>query len=119
MDCLRICAVFLLSNTPLLAVAGSSKLSADQTSVLEDTRAYAMQYTQQLPDFICTQTTHREVAAYMSGTSTPVLLDNSSDIIEEQLSYVAGKERYIVLTIDGKKSPQGRSLAIRRRHFVR
>jgi len=83
----------------------SPKLSADQSSLLEDTRAYALQYTQRLPDFICAQTTRREVTAHMSGSLAPVVLDNLSDVVEEQLSYVGGKEKYVVLTIDGKKAP--------------
>jgi hypothetical protein len=32
-------------------------------------------------------------------------LDSSSDTIEEQLTYVNGKEGYTVLALDGKKSP--------------
>jgi hypothetical protein len=98
-------AVLLFFASLTAFAAPSPKLSAEQTSVLEDARAYALQYTQRLPDFICTQTTRREVTAHMSGSFASVVLDSLSDIVEEQLSYVGGKEKYVVLTIDGRKAP--------------
>jgi hypothetical protein len=74
-----------------------------------------MQYTHDLPDFICTQITHRAITKSLdgnlgtgvSGRSTIASMANSvsfsSDVIEEQLTYVGGKESYEVLTVDGKK----------------
>jgi hypothetical protein len=99
-------AAFLLFAAVTL-FAESSKLTADQTSVLEDARAYALRYVHQLPDFICTQTTRRdvEIRNTVGFGATVVLHDDSSDVIEEQLTYLDGKEIYIVLTIDGKKVP--------------
>jgi len=84
--------------------ADSSKLSADQTSVLEDARAYALQYAQQLPNFICTQITRREISVnnhYAAMTTTENI---NHDVIEEQLTYLGGKESYKVLNVNGKQS---------------
>ena len=86
--------------------AESSQLSADQTRVLETVRASALQYTHQLPNFICKQITHREVlktkpnVAGVSSHGKTV----SRDTIEEQLTYVGGKESYNVLTVNGHKA---------------
>lgn len=95
--------------------AGPSQLTSDQARVLESARAAAMKYTQELPDFICTQVTHRAVSKSLdgnlgtgvSGRSAIAAMANStgfsSDVIEEQLTYVGGKESYEVLTVNGKK----------------
>ena len=101
-----------------LSMAESAQLTSEQNSVLEDARAYALQYAHQLPDFICTQITHREVSKIQVGilgagasSRTPIGATalakgtSGSDMIEEQLTYVGGKESYEVLTIDGKKMP--------------
>ncbi len=103
--CLKVVAILLLLAAPISVIAGSSKLSTDQTSVLEDTRAYALQYAHKLPDFICTQVTRRDIAARTSFGTLIGLQPQSSDVIEEQLTYVGGKERYVVLTVDGKVAP--------------
>ncbi len=100
--------LFFLTATALSAK--SSKMSADQHSVLEDSRAYALQYVERLPDFICTQITHRDVGirAYAAGDMTNTVtkvMRQTSDTIEEQLTYSRGKESYKILTLDGKKDP--------------
>jgi hypothetical protein len=92
----------------------TSQLSVGQVKVLEAARASALQYRQQLPDFICTQITHRNNASKNMGgmgagmaTRNPGAMptgpDNSSDLIEEQLTYVGRKENYEVVTVDGRK----------------
>jgi hypothetical protein len=95
--------------------AEPAQLSSDQVKVLESARAAAMKYTHLLPDFICTQITHRAVTKSLdgnlgtgiSGRSTLASQANSagfsSDVIEEQLTYVGGKESYEVQTVNGKK----------------
>jgi hypothetical protein len=115
MNCLKFFAVLFMLLTCRGYAAESSQLTADQTNVLEDTRAYALQYAQQLPDFICTQITHREVAVTRvgilgggaSGASGAVAAlskgESGSDVIEEQLTYVGGKETYEVNSINGRK----------------
>jgi hypothetical protein len=99
-------AFVLILPFPAAAFARESpKLSADQYSLLEDTRAYALQYIKQLPNFVCTQITHRDVSSHMPN-GTAYTLDASSDTIEEQLTYVDGKEAYTVLTLNGEKAPE-------------
>jgi hypothetical protein len=95
--------------------AETPQLSPEQAKVLEAARTTAMQYTHLLPDFICTQVTHRVVTKSMDGNigtgisgRTPITtLSNGigyqSDVIEEQLTYVGGKESYDVLAVNGKK----------------
>ena len=96
-------AAFLLYFGVATAFAADSrKLSSEEVSVLEDTRAYALQYAEQLPNFICTQITRREITrtnqfAQLLSTETV-----NHDIIEEQLTYLGGEERYIVLSVNGK-----------------
>jgi len=96
-------AVLLFFSGAAALSADSSKLSADQTSVLEDARAYALQYAQQLPNFICTQITRREISVnnhYAAMTTTENI---NHDVIEEQLTYLGGKESYKVLNVNGKQ----------------
>jgi hypothetical protein len=116
-NCLKT-AVALLILLPSGAIAAdSAQLSSEQTSVLESARTLAMQYTHVLPDFICTQTTHRtitramdsngNIGASVSGRSPIAAMAGSSgyssDNIDEQLTYVGGKESYEVLNVNGRK----------------
>jgi hypothetical protein len=101
---------------PLGYAASSSQLTADQAKILESARESALAYTQRLPNFICTQVTHRDAAglshsgagnATVTGTGiAPVLAfsPDSSDVIEERLTYFAQKEHYEAITINGKKA---------------
>lgn len=116
MSCLKIVLIVaLLTSSGFAAEPG--QLTADQVNLLEAARAVAMQYTNMLPDFICTQITHRLTARSIAGTSSlgagvtgrsPIGsisngLGFSNDVIEEQLTYVGGTESYQVLTVNGKK----------------
>jgi hypothetical protein len=107
-------AVLLYFAAVSAFAAEPQKLSADQKIVLEDARAYALQYAEQLPDFICTQVTHRNAAAKNLGafgagmaSRNPGAMsagpESSSDVIEEQLTYVGRKENYEVISIAGRK----------------
>ena len=94
-------------------------LSADQEIILEKVRAAALQYTQRLPDFICTQTTQREFSNLndplmgLTGVSTTTAASQMStmtqggtganSLIEEKLTFFNQKESYEVTAIDGKK----------------
>ena len=116
MNCLKIAALLVLLPCGAIAVE-PAQLSADQTTVLESARTLAMQYTRLLPDFICTQITRRTIArsvdingnigAGMSGRSPLAAMAGSSgylsDVIDEQLTYVGGKESYEVLNVNGRK----------------
>ena len=105
LNSLTIAFVLILPFPAAVFPSQSPKLSADQNSLVEDTRAYALRYIKQLPNFVCTQITHRDVTAHMPN-DTSYILDSSSDTIEEQLTYVDGKEGYTVLTLNGKEAPE-------------
>lgn len=118
MKCLKITLAFVLLTCSGFA-AEPGQLTADEAKVLESARAAAMHYTQLLPDFICTQITHRSTSRIINSTTTlgagisgrsPIAgMANapgySSDLIEEQLTFVGGKESYDVLTVNGRKVP--------------
>ncbi len=101
------------------ASAASNRLSSDQAHVLEEVRAYALEYSQKLPDFICTQFTHRNTSSLRSsevgvtGAGLPAQGEDkaaSSSTVEERLTYFAQQEHYEVIAIDGKKIPGARHL---------
>jgi hypothetical protein len=94
-----------------------AQLSPDQEKFLESTRQSALDYSKRLPDFICTQITHREVSLLdVSNTAPPdVILDSSDsswnpkpteqdDVIKERLTYFGQKEKYEVISFNGKKA---------------
>jgi hypothetical protein len=106
----------LLAATGLRA-DGKDQLSPDQAKFLELARQSAVAYTQRLPDFICTQITHREIALLdVSETSPPdtVLRSTGSswsrqatetnDEIVERLTFFDQKEKYEVIKVDGEKA---------------
>jgi hypothetical protein len=116
--CLKILAFVPMLLLAALSTAESAQLTSEQSSVLEDARAFALLYARRLPDFICTQVTHREVSKTQVGilgagatSRTPIGVTalskgtSGSDLIEEQLTYVGGKESYEVVAIDGRKMP--------------
>lgn len=117
MNCLIIAAALSVLLPYGANAADPAPLSSDQTSVLESARTLAMQYTHVLPDFICTQTTHRTITRAMdsngnmgagiSGRSPLAAMAGASgylsDVIDEQLTYVGGKESYEVMTVNGKR----------------
>ena len=83
----------------------------DQSSVLESVRESALQFIGKLPDFICTQITHRTStrAGYVrpgTGYASNIAGYSGSmdvnDVIEERLTYIAKREEYDVLRINGK-----------------
>lgn len=118
MTCLKSLALVLSLLASLGYAAEPAQLSSEQSGILEAARASAMQYKHLLPDFICTQITHRTTAKSMSnsgamgtgisGRGTIASMANasgySSDVIEEQLTYVGGKENYEVLSLNGRKA---------------
>jgi hypothetical protein len=105
-----------------LIVTGSvaaepAQLSPEKSRIIESARVAALEYTHQLPDFICTQITHRAIAKTaengfsgtgVSGRGPIAAMANSmgftADTIEEQLTYVGGKESYEVLSLNGRKA---------------
>lgn len=88
--------------------AASSELSDEQARVLANVREYALQYSNKLPDYICTQITRRTTSSLPSVPSTmdrqvnPAMKGaRSRDVIEERLSYVGQRESYEVKAING------------------
>jgi hypothetical protein len=80
---------FALILTAGFAVAQPASLNGP----LEALRSYALGYVQNLPDYTCVQVTDR------IATSERAI--RSHDVIEEELSYVGGKERYKVTKVNG------------------
>jgi hypothetical protein len=75
--------------------------SEEQAAILSDMREYALNYSKNLPDFICTQVTRR-FAAPMPGTrwggsslSEPSW--QAQDVLQIRLSYFEQKEKYTVV----------------------
>ena len=88
-------------------VAASSELSDEQVRVLASVREYALQYSNKLPDYICTQITHR-TSTRLPWTPEPLKempnidVTPSRDVVEERLSFVGQRESYEVVAINGK-----------------
>ena len=75
--------------------------SEEQAAIISDVREYALGYSKNLPDFICTQVTRR-YAAPMPGTrwggsslSEPSW--QAQDVLQIRLSYFEQKEKYTVV----------------------
>ena len=113
LNSIHIAAVLLLVSTRTLGVsADKPQGSADRAKVLDSATSLALAYTQRLPDFICTQITHRDVSVVNNASggvtgidAVPILstATSSSSVIEERLTFFDGKENYEVMTIDGRK----------------
>jgi hypothetical protein len=100
--------------------AETSELNDEPARVLEIVRGSALQYSQKLPNFICTQITRRTVTANVNfgtslngasssrgGTGMPVASRGQggmNDVIEEQLTYFDEFEHYEVVAMNGKKA---------------
>jgi len=105
-------SVLLLLTIPIgFMPPAAAQPPPDQSSVLESVRVSALQYIGKLPDFICTQITHRTSSragfsatgvgnglnTLGSGTSWDV-----NNVIEERLTCIGKSEEYEVLQINGK-----------------
>ena len=90
-----------------MAIAGGQK-----STTLEAVRAYALSYYQDLPDYTCVQETDRRFTREMdlsanrrAGDRITVAgpQDYSHSLIEEELSFVAGKETYKVTRVNDSR----------------
>jgi hypothetical protein len=103
----RITAALMFLAVARAVSAANSDLTGDQARIIESVRTSALAYSDRLPDFICTQMTHRETtgaghaASDFAGTDRG---NGSSDVIEERLTYYGKKESYEVVSVDGKKA---------------
>ncbi len=75
----------------------------EQAEILDAMREYALNYTKNLPNYMCVQTTHRKLEAtdalYQKGYHG---YSSLGDVIQEQLTFNDHKETYDVKSIDGK-----------------
>src|ERR1035438_4276361 len=78
--------------------------SEEQAAIIDDVREYALNYSNTLPDFICTQVTRR-LAAPVPGTKYGGPADGSPrwqaiDTLQIRLSYFEKKEHYVVVLMN-------------------
>jgi hypothetical protein len=69
---------------------------AEWRRVIEQTREYALNYSRQLPDFICTQVTRRYIDP--SGLE----FWQTGDVLTARLSYFEQKEDYKLMLVNGR-----------------
>lgn len=77
---------------------GTKPSDADTAALIERSRQRALDYTQQLPDFICTEVVHRSISSGGGGQST--------DTLTIKLGYSKRGEEHKLELINGK--PTGR-----------
>lgn len=73
----------------------------EQERVIEEVRQYALNYTRQLPDFICTQVTRRY------GDPSGLEIWRQMDTITARVSYFEDREDYQVILIDNRPVEMG------------
>ena len=71
--------------------------SVEQAKILDAVREYALNYTANLPNFICTQVTRRQTDPTGIGDHW-----QQSDKLQEQLTYFEHKESYKVMAVNGQ-----------------
>lgn len=107
----RTSVLLLLVVSISFLLAAAEQPPADQANVLESVRVSALQYIDKLPDFICTQITHRtssgtgfSVSGVGNGLNTlgSGISRDFNDVIVEKLTYIGKSEQYEVLQINGK-----------------
>ncbi len=70
--------------------------SLEQAEILDLIRANAINYSNNLPNFLCTQVTHRNVDPTGTGDHW-----RQVDTIQEQLSFFDHREKYVVTMVNG------------------
>ncbi len=108
---LRLGAMVLVVLGWSVEVCVGSPLSTEKEAFLQAVRTSALAYTQKLPDFICTQITHRTTTGtgfinrglgeIASGVTPGAVV--ASDVIEERLTYFQQRENYVVVAENGRK----------------
>ena len=83
----------------------------EQAAVIAEIREYALRYTKNLPDFICTQVTRRYVAPTPGGRSDPHGTGGDSswqlqDTLTIRLSYFEQKEDYKLVLVNNTATQQ-------------
>lgn len=104
---------YVLLLCPVLLNVGSVAIAGGQESgTLEAVRAYVRSYYQDLPDYTCVQETNGrlnrefEPADFISNGTVrvPPGPDHVLSEIEEELSFVGGKESYKVTGVNGSRA---------------
>jgi len=84
-------------------IAQIAQTAAEQAAALQAIREYALNYTKNLPNYTCTQTTRETITG--AGDHRQL----RSDTIEEQIGFIDKKELRKVARINGRAaSPEGR-----------
>ncbi len=80
--------------TTAAVMAEPAPSDAQIRAILKEVTQNSLDYTKGLPNFICTQVTRRYVDPYGNGGL------QLADVIQEQLSFVEGKENYKVVLVN-------------------
>jgi len=72
---------------------------AELTAILAAMKDYALNYTKNLPNYVCVQITRRRIEPTVRGYLP------QGDEVQELLSFVDGKESYKVEMVNGKSEP--------------
>lgn len=87
-------AIFALLAAGVPAM--TQQLEPEQASLLEQAREAALQYSNSLPDFLCTEVVRRTQDAHGNGRWRDL------DTLTVKLSYYGHREDYKLIEIDGK-----------------
>lgn len=84
--------------------------SEEQAAIIDDMRKYALAYSKNLPDFICTQVTRR-FAAIRPGTKNGAAAGSEPewhalDVLQIRLSYFGQKEQYKLIMVNHSYTEQ-------------
>ena len=84
--------------------------SVEQAAIIDEVRQYALAYSKNLPDFICTQVTRR-YAAPAPGTRYGGGIDSEPhwqalDVLQIRLSYFQQKEEYKLILVNNSMTTQ-------------
>jgi hypothetical protein len=82
---------------PTLPPPPAPPSSVEQESILDEIRANAINYSNNLPNFLCTQVTRRSADPTGTGEHWRQL-----DTIQEQLSFFDHREKYVVTMVNGQ-----------------
>jgi hypothetical protein len=88
--------------TSLLVQGAQAPSSAEQAQIIEHARNIAREYTNNLPNFIATQTTRRQYL--MKGSR----IWKATDTLVFDVTFVGGNETYKLLTINGKPTKKAK-----------
>jgi len=97
----------------LIVFAGSARgqrLTADeQAAALTRLREYGRSYSASLPNYTCIQTTQQTMSTFGGGTGIIPGISVHTDVIEEQISFVDGREIRTVTKINDQppRAPDG------------